>query len=145
MQLVRFDPATAEFRTLLVDSMKSSTCVMSTAACLESDGRLLAAWETEGDIKVRSVAASGAKPREALRLPPGSKRKHPALALNHRGQLLVAWAEGTGWMQGGAVAWQVFDEQGSPIRSAHGRTEGLPVWGLPAAWARPDGTFVVAY
>jgi hypothetical protein len=145
MQLERFDPATAAFRTVIADPMKSSTCVMSTATMIEHDKQLVAAWETDGDIKVQTVAASTAKPLKALRLRPGSKRKHPALAVNSRGQLLVVWAEGTGWMQGGSVTWQVFGADGSPIASGRGRAEGLPVWGMPAAVARADGSFLVIY
>ncbi len=145
MQLVRFEPATGNFRTALADPMKSSKCVMSTATMIERDKQLLAAWETSGDIKVQTVDAATGKPLKALRLRPGSGRKHPALAVNVAGQLLVAWAEGTAWMQGGSVAWQVFDADGSPISTARGRAEGLPVWGMPAAIARPDGTFAVIY
>ncbi len=46
------------------------------------------------------------------------------------------------------VAWQVFDRLGRPLeekRSVPGKTERVPVWGLVAAYANPDGTFVVLY
>jgi hypothetical protein len=145
MQLLRFDPATGQSRSIITDPMHSSTCVMSTAAMLQRDKQLFAAWETDGDIKVQTIDAMAGKPLKALRLRPGSKRKHPALAVNQRGQLLVTWAEGTAWMQGGSVAWQVFDSDGSQVERGRGRAEGLPVWGMPAAIARPDGTFVVVY
>ena len=58
--------------------------------------------------------------------------------------MLLAWAEGTGWNKGGAVAWQVGTADNDGRLSGRGR-EVLPVWSRPAAFARPDGSFVVVY
>jgi hypothetical protein len=58
--------------------------------------------------------------------------------------VLLAWAEGTGWNQGGKVGWQLFDENDRPTPVKELR-EGLPVWSLPAVYAEPDGDFVVLY
>ena len=74
----------------------------------------------------------------------GNNRKHPALAVNKNGEMLLAWTEGTAWRRGGSVAWQLYDRSGRP-RGAPGKAGGLPVWGLPAAFARSDGSFVVLY
>lgn len=70
--------------------------------------------------------------------------KHPTIAVNAAGEFVIAWSEGTGWNQGGAIAWQRFDAQGKPIGQA-GRADGLPAWGLPSAVAKPDGTFLILY
>ena len=37
------------------------------------------------------------------------------------------------------------DLRGKPIAGAGGKKDGLPAWGLPAAFARADGAFVVLY
>jgi hypothetical protein len=73
---------------------------------------------------------------------PGN-RKHPRLAADNSGNVLLVWAEGTGWQKGGAIAWQVFDALGRPITGAKARTEGLPVWDFAAAVAGESGFEVV--
>ena len=52
-----------------------------------------------------------------------AKRKHPAVAVNSRGEVLLAWTESMGWEKGGAVAWQVYDAQHKPIIYARGRLD----------------------
>jgi hypothetical protein len=72
------------------------------------------------------------------------KSKHGVVAENRKGDLLVAWTEGTGWQKGGSVGWQVYDSKGKPTETK-GRSEGVPVWGLVAALAKADGTFTIIY
>jgi hypothetical protein len=69
--------------------------------------------------------------------------KHPALAVNVRSEVLLAWTEGTAWQRGGALAWQVFDASGRPSAESGRIEEGIPTWSLPAAVARPDGGFLL--
>ena len=77
--------------------------------------------------------------------PAGSaKRKHPVAVANAKGETLFAWTEGTGWAKGGAVAWQLYDKDGNATEEK-GRADGVPVWSLVTAFARPDGSFVIVY
>ncbi len=135
----------ASFRGDNLGAWKTSLCPMSTYALAESAAGTLAAWETKGQVSacalepgtgkhVRDVAAPGA----------GGQRKHPAIAGNARGEVLLAWTEGMGWERGGAVAWQVFDKAGKPT-AEKGRRTGVPVWSVVAAFARPDGGFTIVY
>jgi len=70
-------------------------------------------------------------------------RKHPALAVAANGDVLLAWTEGTAWKKGGSAAWQMFDVDGHAIGPV-GHAENVPVWGLVAVYARPDG-FTILY
>ena len=125
-----------------VAPMNASTCIMSTAAFAQSSKDVLAAWETSGQVYWSKI---NSKTTEAVAAPRrGNNRKHPTLAVNSSGEVLMAWTEDTSWNRGGSVAWQVFDGNGNPIGSP-GKARNLPVWGSPAAFARPDGTFVVIY
>ena len=66
------------------------------------------------------------------------------MAGNDRGETLLAWTDGTAWQRGGSLAWQVFDKGGRPTE-AKGSVPGVPVWGLVAAFTRPDGKFGMVY
>jgi hypothetical protein len=109
---------------------------MSTMALVEGPGGVVAAWETDGQIYFATRKAGTARFTEPQAAPGASnKRKHPALAVNARGEMLLAWTEGTGWQQGGALVWQVFGNDGQ-LTDQKGRVDdGIPVWGLPAVVA----------
>lgn len=128
-------------------------CVMSTASLRAGPpgaggGQpvVVAAWERQEQIEWAKVGPAAAGPVRPVVVPgKGDNRKHPSVAVDAGGRVLVAWTEGTGWNKGGSVAWQVFGPDGKPIAGTAGRAAGLPAWGLPAAVVRADGRFVVIY
>ncbi len=120
-------------------------CVMSSAAFAGNGRDVFAAWEREKQVAFARVAngpADTGTPRDAPGLPDG--RKYPALAVNARGETLLAWTEGMSWKKGGTVAWQVYRPDGSTLGGT-GHADGVPPWSLVAAFARPDGSFAVVY
>ena len=118
---------------------------MSSASFAATSSGSLAAWETAGQVYFGTVNPATLAVVPTVAPGNGKGRKHPVLATNARGDVLLAWTEGTGWQRGGAVVWQVFDKAGQPVGGASGRKDGVPVWGLAAAFARSDGSFVVVY
>jgi hypothetical protein len=113
---------------------------MSTMALVEGPNGIVAAWETEGQIYFAGVHAGTATFTEPQAAPgEGSNRKHPTLALNSAGEMLLAWTEDTGWEKGGALAWQLFDKKGQPRGDMRRIEGGIPVWGLPAVAAGGQG------
>lgn len=134
-----------DFQAERVGKWKLNACPMSTSFLTEGGARVLAAWETAGQVFYAEIELSSAGARLTVPAPgDGGDRKHPALAANARGETLLAWTEGTGWARGSSLAWQVFDEKGRPSGQA-GRAAGVPVWGLVAAFTRPDGRFTIIY
>jgi hypothetical protein len=124
---------------------KSQVCPMSSCDLAgHPDGPpTLLAFESQGQVYLGDAlgGAAAAQPMPGE----GKNRKHPAIALSSQGETCVAWTEGTNWGQGGSVAWQLFTKEGKPIEGAAGRIDGLPAWSFPAAFAQPDGAFVVVY
>ncbi len=115
---------------------------MSSASISETSREILAAAETHGRVFfVRLDPKTGKVSSPAS---PNTKAKHPVAIGNSRGEVLLAWAEGTGWNKGGSVAWQLYDGDGKPI-SAKGHADGLKPWSLPTAFAESDGNFTIVY
>lgn len=141
------------FRTTDLAQWQLDACPMTTNYISESDQHVFSAWETAGqvyfnEIDPRSFALSpvfaAPSPAPGPASAPTNDRKHPAVAANSRGQILLAWTEGTAWSKGGSLAWQLYDESGKPI-AAEGRADGIPVWGLPSIVTGPSGDFTILY
>lgn len=132
------------FRSLTLDKWFYGKCPMSSFSFGQSEGSVLAAWETDGQVFFTQVSPGLAPTMK--RLAPSGKgaRKHPVPVANNRGETLLVWTEGTGWQKGGAVAWQVFDKAGKPTDKT-GQADGVPVWSFAAAFAEPDGRFVILH
>ena len=115
-----------------------NACPMSSASVINAGSKSRAAWEAEGkvftsllDYASKAIAVSN------------DKARHPALAINAKGETLVTWSIGTGWQKGSQLGWLVLDASGKPT-SARGTQPGVPVWGFSAAYA--DGEkFVILY
>jgi hypothetical protein len=119
-------------------------CVMSSESFAESAAGVWAAWETEKQVYFGRIDPAGAKLSPIAAPGTGENRKYPAVAANAQGQTLLVWTEGMGWKKGGSLAWQVYDKGGQPTQ-VHGKADGVPVWSLVAAFARPDGGFTIVY
>ena len=128
-----------------IDRWNVGACVMSTQAFAEGVSGVFTAWETKGQIYMARVDANSGSVSQVVAAPGDDRtRKHPALAVGDDGTVLLAWTEGTAWNKGGAAAWQLFSANGHPIGETD-RADGVPVWGLVAAYARPGGGFALTY
>ncbi len=124
---------------------KIEACPMSSFAFAEGPADVLAAWETNGQVYYARIdPATGKKSASVAAGGETRNRKHPVVASNKRGQILLAWTEGMGWDRGGAVAWQVFDRDGKPT-GEKGHAGGVPTWSLVAVFSRADGGFTIVY
>ena len=118
------------------------TCPMSSMTISETSGQILAAAETHGRVFfIRLDPQTG---KASSPVSPETQAKHPVAIGNSRGEVLLAWAEGTGWNKGGSIAWQLYDKDLNPINK-RGRAEGLPSWSLATGFPTPDGNFVIVY
>jgi len=120
------------------------TCPMSSASLADGKESTLAAWETAGQVYFASVDRQTMRISKPISPIAGSQRKHPVAVANENGETLLVWTEGTGWAKGGAVAWQLYSADGKTTPEK-GRADGIPVWSLATAFAKPDGNFVIVY
>jgi hypothetical protein len=134
-----------EFSGNVVHKWEINACPMSSEAVAEGpDGVAYTAWDTDGQVYFARIKPGTAEVSEPVAAPgPGKTRKHPSLAVNGKGELILVWTEDTGWQRGGALAWQVFDKNGRPTEERGRLAGGVPVWGLPAVVAEANGTFTV--
>lgn len=133
------------FRATTVAPWKLDACPMSTNYLSEGDGRVFAAWETMGQVYFDEINPRTFHLSAAFSAPGDAQdRKHPAVAANSRGEVLLAWTEGTAWSKGGTLAWQLYDEAGKAI-GAEGHADGVPVWGLPSIVADRSDAFTIFY
>ena len=80
--------------------------------------------------------------------PPGEadfRRKNATVAVNDRGDTLLAWGDGPGFMSGGTLHWQLFDAAGRPRGDEGGASEPIPARSVPTVAVRPDGSFVIVF
>ena len=132
----------ANFQVTYSHEWTVAACPMSSACLSESDEGVLAAAETHG--RVFFVRINPATGKVSDPISQESKAKHPVVVANARGEVLLAWTEGTAWGKGGSVAWQVYDRELQPT-AVKGHADGLPAWSLATAFANPDGSFTIVY
>ena len=122
-----------------LDEWRVAMCPMSSASLLPNAQALRAAWENDGQIVTGLMGSAGSAEQRV-----GPKNaKHPVLTQNAKGQTLIASVIGSGWGKAGSLHWDVLDAQGRVTDSGDGKK--LPVSSYAAAYARPDGSYVIVY
>lgn len=132
------------FRRIQSHPWKIASCPMSSAALTQNSAHTYAAWETAGNVFFAPVSLDSQTPSAPISPPGSGQRKHPTIAANSKGEVLLAWTQGTGWQKGGTLEWQLFDQNLNPT-SKHSAQLNVPVWGLVTAVAAPDGKFIVIH
>jgi hypothetical protein len=130
------------FEGSLVQPWEINACPMSSMSFTDQAGSTYAAWETGGQVYFGRIAG-GRIPQFAAAPGEGKGRKHPRLAANNRGEVLLAWTEGTGWQRGGSLAWQIFDAEGK-AKGEKGSAPGVATWSFAAPAASASG-FTIFY
>jgi hypothetical protein len=144
MYLLRSGDGGESFAGKALDNWEIMTCPMSSEAFAEGPAGVYLAWDNDGQIFFTHTPTASLSAGTPTAAPgDGKSRKHPSLAVNKRGEMLLAWTEGTGWNRGGALVWQVYDAKGQPTAERGRRDGAIAVWGLPAAVAEPDGKFTI--
>lgn len=135
----------AGFRGGRLHPWQINACPMSSMAFAEGPGGVVGAWETQGQVYFANLDSDRPEQSPPVAVPGEARgRKHPAVAVNRRGELILVWTEGTAWGRGGSVAWQVFRPDGTPT-SERGTQSGVPPWSFAATAADAAGDFTIYY
>ena len=143
MRLLTSTDGGRTFDDQLIQPWDIGACPVATTTLDSGPDGTLVAWETEGQVHVANTERL-----DEPWSPPGEaefRRKNATVAVNHRGDILLAWGDGPGWQSGGNLHWQAFDASGRP-RGDAGRAEApIPARSVPAIVAEADGSFVIVY
>lgn len=138
-RLLVSDDGAKTFRLVSADPWTMGMCVMSTAALAPRPEGLLAAWETQNQIRLLDLHRLTQNTLPISLADQGPACKHPALAVDGQGNYVVAWIEGSGWNKGGTGRWQLFTAAGKPVEGGAGQMPRLPAWDVPAVVSTPHG------
>lgn len=117
---------------------------MSMMSFAERGDKLLAAWESQGEVRMGEI--EGEKLGKVVTPASGEAgRKYPSVSIDESGAILLAWAEGTAFRRGGALAYQLFNAGGEPMGPVERIDGGIPVFGLPATAPLPGGGFLLLH
>jgi hypothetical protein len=130
------------FHGSLLHKWDINACPMSSMDFAENSNTVIGAWETGGQVYWARVDRAAAQPVAAPG--EGKGRKHPRVAVNRAGEVLLVWTEGTGWQKGGSLAWQLYDRAGQPT-GENKQLPGIPTWSFAAVTARTDDGFSILY
>jgi hypothetical protein len=131
------------FQGKLLHKWNINACPMSSMDFAEGNDLVVAAWETGGQVYWTRITDGGTS--DPIAAPgEGRGRKHPRLAVNEKGEVLLVWTEGTGWQKGGSLAYQIYSRSGELSGEIH-RLTGILTWSFAAAVANPDDSFSILY
>ena len=130
------------FSDRLVHPWTLAACPVSTTHLFGGLRGTTVAWETAGQVYFADLERL-----DAVHSPPGQarfRRKNPVVAVDSRGDTLLAWGDGPGFAFGGSLHWQVFDSTGRPVGRAGGGPD-MVLTGSIAAAVVQDDRFLVIY
>ena len=132
------------FASARIDPWEIGACPMSSMSFCEGPAGVLGAWETAGQVSFASLDKTDPVLAKISAPGPGEHRKHPRLAQNEQGEVLLVWAVVQGWAKAGSLAWQIFDRNGKPLGEM-GSADNLPPWSFGAPVVDSSGNFLLLY
>jgi hypothetical protein len=140
--LLRSKDRGQNFQGSLLHKWDINACPMSSMDIAENGKTVVGTWETGGQVYWARLDSDG-RPSQPVAAPGDAKgRKHPRVAVNENGEVLLVWTEGTGWQKGGSLAWQLYDSAGQATAEKQ-QLPGIPAWSFAGAVARRDNSFSV--
>jgi hypothetical protein len=130
------------FISSAVDQWNLNSCPVSTnAMAQDANGKVWMAWESRNKI----YFAKTDKPTPSYQVPASEiRQRSPSIALNSKGEILVAWAEGP-MMGAGKLRWQLYNAQCKPINAKAPLPAKVSRSTAPVVLTNSQNNFVVFY
>jgi hypothetical protein len=135
------------FSDKILDKWTLEACPMSSMSFCETEKNMLVGWETEQQVRFLPVDLGQLKTGKIITPTDKAKSmKHPVFASSPDGDFLLVWAEGTGWKQGGTIAWQKYDSFGKAAEKVNRSITEVPMWSFLAAYySQSEDTFIILH
>ena len=133
------------FTETLLDPWAEAGCPGANYSITSGSSGAYVAWRTHNQVY---FSKAGESSQRVAAPADGKKSRSPLVVANSKGQVLFAWAEGTGvphFLQGGDLAWQIYDKDGKPVSKKQVLPARVAKWSTAAAYAKPNGDFVMFY
>jgi hypothetical protein len=138
--MARSTDAGKTFTTQQLDHTTSGTCLMSSYGIIAIANGYRMVFENAQMLMEARYERSDNVHTEPQ--PIGDRGKHPSLAINAAGDVVVAYSKGAAFSKPGTLGWSLYKAGGAVEKGAG---EALPAASVPAAVALPDGDFVIVY
>ena len=125
------------FKSKNISKWRAQQCPMSSQSVNPGKNGFIKAWESNGKILFSTEVD------RAMSIPGKGNKKHPVLVENKSGNLLIVWAEGTGWNKGGDLCWQEISSSGRPLSPIKRIKGGVKVWSTVSAFTDDDKFLIV--
>ena len=145
MQLLEVNSGKASMTTL-IHSWQLEACPVSTNNLTKDKaGNNHLVFETKGLIYQADLGTDNPNPRQIQNPLSKQLQKHPAIAINDKGDKLIVWNEGNGVNGGGSLRWQVFNPADEPVSRDDKEEREVAEHSAAAVTTLRDGTFLVLY
>ncbi len=130
---------------LSLDEWPSRDCLATTYSSARSSRGWLVAFESQSGVCWTRIDPSVLEPQTYS--PPGSSkgRRHPAIAVNTKDQVLLAWIADGDSTDGDALEFCVFSSDGKPVGDTVHCGVGVSPQGVLSAVAFGDDRFGIVY
>lgn len=141
-RLLVSEDAGRTFEDRPIHEWEIGACPVTTTTLSAAPGAARVAWETAGRVFYAPVDRLDApvEPDGEIRF----RRKNPIVAVNGRGDTLLAWGDGSGLRAGGTLHWRLFDAGGRPL-GEQGNDTSVPSGSAPWAVVKPDDSFLLLF
>lgn len=133
------------FTGTLLDRWPGAGCPGSTYSLTAAPSGVCIAWNTKSEV---CYSRGKAKPDRIAAPAFGKTARAGVVVANSRDEVLLAWTEAARPAQfrtAGDLAWVIFDREDRPISKKGTLPGAVARWSVPAAYAEPDGDFVILY
>ena len=129
------------FSPTALDQWKLRACPGSAYSFAHSGDETFVSWRNESEIYLTSLS------KKIHITPPGKdlKRRAAILGHNHRGEVLITWAEGDNFNKPHHLKWQLYDAEGTAIGPVGTKENAFQRWGNSAVFADAQGNFTILH